>query len=294
MKRLNQFKKIKESKRTLILGVGLFLSISSFAQFSDIQINIPTTTTVQSGLQITSPFTFPLGTPINSLFEVRKSGFSAGSYSSVFKIRTNGNIGLGIDNPNSKLHVHNGRIHITGNNSYGGPMLLFGGSPTNAPSGQRGIEYISTGEAGLNFWKPNGSTNFGNYKMFLADNGKVSIGLDPNHPNTFKGDYNLYVGLGIMTEKLKVAVHTTNDWADYVFKKDYQLLSLSELKDFISEKGHLPNVPSAEEVVEDGIDVAKMDAKLLEKIEELTLYILKQNEKLEVLSERLNNLEIKK
>ncbi|MCH2194747.1 hypothetical protein [Kordia sp.] len=264
-------------------------------------IILPEEATMESGLRITSPFTFLAGSNINTLFHLRKSGFNQGSYFSQFVVRTNGRVGIGEENPNSKLHVHNGRIQITGNNSYGGPMMVFGGD-VNAPNGQWGIEYVSNGVSGLNFWKPDGSTNgnngdgFGNHFLFLADNGKVSIGLDPNNPNSFpratlSGDYNLYVGRGILTEKARVAVRSSDDWADYVFKDDYHLLTLSQVEKHIQEKGHLPNVPSAEEIVNSGIDVAKMDAKLMEKIEELTLYVIqlkKENEEIKALLKNKN------
>lgn len=99
----------------------------------------------------------------------------------------------------------------------------------------------------------------------------------------FPAGYSLYVSDGIMAEKLKVAVKTTADWADYVFAKDYQLKSLEDVETFINQNNHLPDVPSAQDVVNGGIDVAKMDALLLQKIEELTLYMIelkKQNEAL--------------
>lgn len=235
-----------------------------------------------------------------SIFEIRRdiSGNLAGPiYDTQFILNHQGRVGIGEQNPNSKLHVHNGRIQITGNNSYGGPMMIFGGD-TNTPNGNWGIEYVSGGVPGLNFWKPSGSNNFGNYKMFISDEGKVSIGLDPNNPNnfptmTFSGDYNLYVGTGILTEKLTVALRSTDNWADYVFKDDYNLLPLQEVEKHIEEKGHLPNVPSAEEMVQSGINVAKMDAKLLEKIEELTLYVIAQNKRLEKQEKQIEELERK-
>ena len=251
----------------------------------------------EAGLRITVP-----GTPISggppspvtfNAFQVRK-GFTnpvgAFAYKDYMVVKDNGNIGMGISDPESKLHVHQGQIKLTGNNSYGGPMVLFGGSPTSAPYGQWGIEYVpaSNGSPGLNFWKPGGSINAGNHFLFLSNNGKVSIGLDPNLPTTFNGNYKLYVAEGIMTEKIKVALESTASWADYVFEADYNLMTLNEVESFISEHGHLPNVPSAKEVVEEGIDMAEMDAKLLEKIEELTLYMLelkKENEALRALIE---------
>jgi hypothetical protein len=109
---------------------------------------------------------------------------------------------------------------------------------------------------------------------------KVTIG--PNNFNMPTG-YGLYVTQGILTEKVKVAVYGTANWADYVFDKDYKLLSLGEVESYVKKNKHLPGVPSADEVVKDGIDMATMDAKLLEKIEELTLYMIemkKENEKM--------------
>jgi hypothetical protein len=84
---------------------------------------------------------------------------------------------------------------------------------------------------------------------------------------------------GSSQKKVKAAVATSNDWADYVFADNYQLKSLKEVEQFVKNNKHLPNVPSANEVVEQGIDMAKMDAKLLEKIEELTLYMIEMDKK---------------
>lgn len=252
----------------------------------------------ESGLRITTPIAVLSGGSVTntSIFHIQKEyQLSSGSPITtktqfIVKDRT-GNVGINLDEPDSKLHVHNGRIKITGTNSYGGPMVLFGGTPQNAPAGQWGIEYIAGGNSGLNFWKPSGSNNVGNYYMFLADNGKVSIGLDPNAANTYNGNYKLYVGTGIMTEKVKVAIKTTSDWADYVFADDYELQPLSEVKAFIEKENHLPDVPSAEEVVESGVNVAEMDALLLRKIEELTLHLIELEERNETLEQRLERVE---
>jgi len=73
-----------------------------------------------------------------------------------------------------------------------------------------------------------------------------------------------------------------NAWPDYVFDEGYQLMPLSELQTFIQENNHLPNVPNACEMEEQGINVAKSNVMLMEKVEELTLYLLQMKEQLEV------------
>ncbi|MDF3029258.1 MAG: hypothetical protein K0S23_3565 [Fluviicola sp.] len=73
-----------------------------------------------------------------------------------------------------------------------------------------------------------------------------------------------------------------DSWPDYVFDEGYQLMPLSELQAFIRDNNHLPNVPSACEMEEQGINVAKSNVMLMEKVEELTLYMLQINEKVNI------------
>lgn len=124
----------------------------------------------------------------------------------------------------------------------------------------------------------NDNTIVNNIRMRVNRDGKVLIG----NPNTaVPGNYRLYVQTGILTERVRVAVSTSADWADYVFAKNYRLMPLKELESYIKTNAHLPGVPSAEQVTKEGIDLGQMDAKLLEKIEELTLYMIELNKKIE-------------
>jgi hypothetical protein len=102
---------------------------------------------------------------------------------------------------------------------------------------------------------------------------------------------NVGIGTASPTEKLsvngKIRAHEikveTANWPDYVFAKEYKLQSLQETEQHIKDKGHLPGIPSAEEVKADGVDLGEMNAKLLKKIEELTLYLIEQNKKVDKL-----------
>jgi hypothetical protein len=116
----------------------------------------------------------------------------------------------------------------------------------------------------------------GNQRLYIDNTGKARIG-DPSL--TMPGTYRLYVKEGILTEKVVIAVANSAQWADYVFASDYKLMPLTEVAKFVGENHHLPNVPSANEIVTNGINLGQMDAKLLEKIEELTLYLIEQNAK---------------
>lgn len=112
-----------------------------------------------------------------------------------------------------------------------------------------------------------------------GDNGKVAIGTS-SYGN---GNYKLYVADGIRTEAVQIDAEI--NWPDYVFAKNYQLPSLNEVDAFIKKNSHLPNVPSAKEINEKGINVANMEATLLRKIEELTLYTLQQNKQIKDLND---------
>lgn len=125
----------------------------------------------------------------------------------------------------------------------------------------------------------------------LKSNGKLFLGASADATCGDCNDYRLFVKDGIRAEKVKVDMASANGWADYVFKKDYKLHTLEEVEKHIADKGHLPNIPSAEEVAKVGINLGEMDAKLLEKIEELTLYSIEQNKALKQQSEKIEKLE---
>ncbi|MBS1596189.1 MAG: hypothetical protein JST90_17895 [Bacteroidetes bacterium] len=116
-------------------------------------------------------------------------------------------------------------------------------------------------------------------KFVVFGDGRTVIGTVSSLPT----DYMLFVQKGIITEKLKVAISGSGDWMDRVFDQKYELQPLSAVENYIAANHHLPDVPSAEEVACDGIDVAKMDATLLRKIEELTLYTIKLQKEVEML-----------
>ena len=118
------------------------------------------------------------------------------------------------------------------------------------------------------------------YPLQLGTNKKVRFTVTAN------GD----VGIGTIVPKSKLAVKGTirakelkvmvDINADFVFEEDYDLRSLKEVEEFIKTNNHLPEIPSAEEMKELGISVGEMNIKLLQKIEELTLYLIQQEKRL--------------
>ncbi len=124
-----------------------------------------------------------------------------------------------------------------------------------------------------------------------SSNGKIYIGSTPNYPST-TGDYKLFVEGGILTEKVKVALRSTGNWADYVFDENYRLMPLTEVEQFIATNKHLPGIDSAETLHKNGIDIADMQAKQMEKIEELTLYVISQNKAIESQNKEIEALKL--
>ena len=106
--------------------------------------------------------------------------------------------------------------------------------------------------------------------------------------------YKMAIGGGILTEKVRVATNGTTFWADFVFDKSYKLRPLSEVETYIKANQHLPEIPSTADVNKNGIDLAETQALLLQKVEELTLYVIEQNKKIEKLEGRVRKLSRKK
>lgn len=116
---------------------------------------------------------------------------------------------------------------------------------------------------------------------------KKNVGINTAaHP-----DYSLAVNGKIKAKEVNVTLTGYQPLPDYVFEEDYALMPLDELEKYVTENKHLPGVPSKAEVEQHGIALTQMQYKLLEKIEELTLYIIEENKKLKAHEEILKNLE---
>ncbi len=239
---------------------------------------------------MTNVIPFSLGVGFNSDVPTLFVGGGNGTSGSI------GNVGIGLTAPTQKLQIQDGAILMQGTVSgLGGPQILLGGSSTAATYGEYGMEYDAT-DHGLNFWKPSGGHNVAgigasfNYALFINDDGNVGIGgINPATMNVSGYQYKLSVLGAIRANKVVVEI----GWSDYVFNKDYKLKTLKEVEDYIKENKHLPNIPSATEIETKGLDVGAVQAKQMEKIEELTLYIIEMNKKIQAQDARILELEKK-
>ena len=160
-----------------------------------------------------------------------------------------------------------------------GSVTQLGGGTGNSPftlaQGNVGLDRIPTQKLDIN----------GN----IRTSGKLMVG-DINDPtiNTMT-DISLAVNGGALFTSATVKLNS--NWPDYVFAKDYDLLSLDEVEKYIEEEGHLPHIPSAKEVHNSGVNLGEMDGNLLRKIEELTLYSIEQNKKIKSQTQRIEKME---
>ena len=162
-------------------------------------------------------------------------------------------------------------LHFFGNGVYpgGGSINYIGGfnsSPTSA------VHTFQTRSAAVNgIWET---------QMAILQNGQVRIGATRPDP-ALHGDYKLAVAGKIVGQSLYITRPAS--WADHVFAPNYKLRPLPELSDYIACNSHLPDVPTTDEVLCDGYDLNQMNARLLQKVEELTLYVIALNKKVATL-----------
>lgn len=191
-----------------------------------------------------------------------------------------GRVGIGnVTDPQAKLHIRSnidedvGIILEPGQMQTGNAFIQFRDENHKISVGTNGAMSITAGAKPLSL---EGSR--------VSLTGKVGI----NTVNTNTG-YALAVSGGILTDQ--VLIRDVSDWPDYVFGKGHALMSLNNVKTFIDKNHHLPDVPSAQEVEENGVNVAEMQKVLLKKIEELTLYTIEQQRLIEELQEKIERLE---
>jgi hypothetical protein len=201
-----------------------------------------------------------------------KSRFRFGSYpgGDILTLQADGNVGIGTSTPAEKLQVNEGNIRVFGYNT--SRYIRF----TEANLQGAFINYDGTKNIlniGVHDINSTDLTNDYNSISIVRGNGNVGIGTIDT-----KG-FKLGVNGKIAAEEVKVAIY--NNWSDFVFLDDYKLPTLQEVEKHINEKGHLKDIPSAEEVEKNGIYLGEMNAKLLQKIEELTLYTIQQQKEIE-------------
>jgi hypothetical protein len=197
----------------------------------------------------------------------------------------NGRVGMGTTVPAVKMHIDGGAIsgevlRIEGPNVQMGLAtdgILKGFF--NLTGDDVKIGTLASNDLGKFIIRINGGD-----RMFVHPDGRVSIGIAT--PAT---GYMLSVNGKIISEEVRVELDV--NWPDYVFKKDYKLPSLKQVENFIQKNSHLPGIPSAQQVKNEGIELGDMNKRLLEKIEELTLYLIQQNKELEALKNKVSVFE---
>lgn len=204
----------------------------------------------------------------------------------------NGNVGIGTLAPGSKLHV-NGNATLQGANpgvyflETGGSNNFQMGLVTSAGGfsrfGQPGDFVLSKVNAAGNLYisnQQNGAIHFTTGTSYSTDNIVMSVvGNNVGINTTDTKGYKLAVnGSAIFTQAV---VKLYANWPDYIFGPQYKLLSLASLEAFIKANNHLPDMPTTNDVEENGIDLGNNQVLLLKKTEELTLYVIDQNKKIE-------------
>ena len=193
-------------------------------------------------------------------FGVTAAGLLPGNYSATVTATAGGYV-------SGTLQVN---LHV----SESGANWLLGGNTGT----KEGTHFMGTTDSSGLVFKTNNLE-----RIRISGNGNIGIGTATPDVN-----YLLSVSGKIKAKGLRVQ---TTGWADYVFEPSYPLRSLSELEKFIRVKKHLPEMPTTAEVEKKGVDVSEIQVKLLQKIEELTLYIIEQNKRLEEQAKRLSVLE---
>ncbi len=184
-------------------------------------------------------------------------------YTERMTLKQNGRIGIGTINPNAQLSVTRGT----------------GVDGTAAFFGTTHVSHFNYGSA-ENTYIRGGKDN----ALIIIGDGtgqRIAIGS-----STVANGFTLSVSGKVITEEVQIQLKTA--WPDYVFRKNYTLIPLTEVENFIHQHQHLPNIPSAGEIEKNGLVVGDMQKRMMEKIEELTLYIIQQDKRIRELEKQVS------
>jgi hypothetical protein len=182
------------------------------------------------------------------------------------------NVGIGTEDPETSLEVHHGTLRVSGGQSFGQDYARFVVDPGGSYE-HRLMELRNDQQGEI---------------MVVNGNGKVGIGI--NTP-----DYTLDIdGNSRISNDLKVCqnvfadelIATAPDWCDFVFDEEYELMSIDSLKRFIETNKHLPDIQKGELIEQNGLKLKEMNQKMMQKIEELTLYIIKLEDRIDQLENK--------
>lgn len=223
---------------------------------------------------------------------------AANNYAAIFE---NGYVGIGTTTPTAKLHINNGAnsdAAVLATSSEDNKLVVSSGvtQPINVPTFTITQEFANNRNNGyISFHR--GHSVYGGFLTFGAS-GKERLRID--------SDGNIGIGIAsplykldvcgtIRAREVKVDLQGTCI-PDFVFKKEYKLMNLNELEKFVTTNHHLPEIAPEKEMLENGLNMKDFQMKLLQKMEEMTLYIIDQNKKNEKQEQEIKLLkaEIKK
>jgi hypothetical protein len=197
-----------------------------------------------------------------------------------FTVAPDGNVGVANNDPVSRLHILGGTdAGLTANNngflmlgSAAGGNLIFDNNEIQARNVVAGSDLFIQNDGG-------------NVILCGAEQGGVGIGVTSGA--SIPAGYLLAVDGKVLTEEVRVEL--SGDWPDYVFENDYNLTPLDKLRNYITANKHLPNIPAAAEVAKNGFELGDMQRRMVEKIEELTLYVLQLESEMKEMKKKMED-----
>ncbi|BFO68634.1 hypothetical protein [Chryseobacterium sp. KCF3-3] len=204
---------------------------------------------------------------------------------------SNGNVGIGVASPDAKLHI--AQDNINDQNLVLGKFSSFG--PTGGSAIVRLVYNSTTANLEVNSTYSGNNFRYGTYGDFNIENeisspnfGAINFITNKKVQMAIKPNGNALLQGKLEAKEFKVTLTPT---ADFVFEENYNLPNLEEVAKHIKEKKHLPEIASAKMMEKEGVNVGEFQIKLLQKIEELTLYAIKQERQLKDQQEKIQKLE---